>query len=301
MIKSILLFCFYLVPFSLFSQGSLDSIIYEDYKSKLARVKSASRSYRSDFQNANNVFNTNFCDINFKSKKLGDNILDFYFELHDLHRFETQNFLCTKYNCFTQKQQIKIKNWLSSNLLESDILFFKLVGIYGVSKFKSYLIFNSGEKWYNEILSEFKSKNKISELLIFKLKCVSTLVNLGSSQLEPKLYQLMIELYEIAKLKESQEMWVNLYNVILLNSIATLNTKSSVRNTIFMLDNDRISYDGHGSGGYYAQTYFYSVVQHKIIDGELSVLAANDFINNKSKIIEKLLNDETIWNPKLKQ
>ena len=126
---------------------------------------------------------------------------------------------------------------------------------------------------------------------------MATLSNLGDTQMEDSLIIMVNDLYHYSKEFDTENLFV-FYNTIVPNSIGLLQSKRSILETLYMLNEEEVSpfenYDDVGDVGY-SLGYFYLCINPKLKDLKIEHLASSDFEKNKEQIKALIVNDDSIW------
>lgn len=248
------------------------------------------------------IINSDFYIYNKCCKESTDSLLEEILNLNYSLKNSLNQFLYSSFSNFDSLQRKKIKGRIELQLDFNDPLFCDLVSLFKLSYYYPHIINRLDSNIYDKIFKEFNEEGYISPHNIEQLKLVATLANLNQENgIEEKLIEFIISLNDKIKndTLENYKMlkFSVLYGQIVPNSIGKLLSIESVKSTLFLLDNQVHDYKSEDISPIpFAYQYFSSCILPKY-NGSLNSELLDPFkINdNKERIKEMILNDDTIW------
>ena len=209
-------------------------------------------------------------------------------------------FLISNYNHFSSLQISEIKKNLETTISIQDKHYHHIVSLYKLSS----QIDNLKTTLQKDLFTRLHDTNKIGNLdkkEINELKNISVLVSLGYYP-EHRFIEEINNLYQIYRKKRELE-YFQFY--ILTNSIAILNSKKSITETLHMLNETQESTINHYQDVIhlgYSYYYFNICIAPKMRDRSLKEAIYNDkqLKIHKAEIIYKILNDDSFWKEHVK-
>ena len=194
-----------------------------------------------------------------------------------------------------QKKVLAIR--LQTRLYPFDKYFHKLVNKYKIRAFDDYLYAYSDTTSLQELEKKFYKNGYFSDVETLKLKNLTTLAVLGHDDIEKQILKLILNLYQhsSALFEKDPSPLVNLYMVILPNTLGQLESKNSIVKTLVLFENN-IKFDsGHDLIMYFNYYYFNSVIKPKIDPNIWMGISSDRMGQKKNEIINRILNDKTVW------
>lgn len=275
------------------SQHVNDSTIYRQFNKQIEFIESFELRYQS-FLDSVKSLNTIFCSVNRKEAKNGDRLLNIYFKTYPLPGFVKHEFFLNSYDCFSNEQREQIKSILNAQLKESDLRFHSLVSLYKLGHFEPFLLSHINGDIVKMIKDDLKN-SILSERTKFHLKSMATLANLGHTHFEDSLLQAVESIYYKIK-TEGNRTWLSiLYDQVIPNSIAMVNSRSMVRRSLYLLDEEDSGVMDSHTHLSFPYSYFVHVIEPKVKEGTFIVMTGPPFVKDKEKVREKILSDPNIW------
>lgn len=241
----------------------------------------------------------NFCGINTYDEEKGTALLLLFLKNSYLNRASSHFYISRNFRCLTEEQKKMIKNRLNVDLKTQDRSFHALVSLFQIKKFKNYLEQQITTRNLSEDLKkDFLQGGRLSKDIKVQLKSIATLSNLGDHEKEEDLINAVNDIYDHIKKEDKKNMVVSFHVELLRNSLALLNTKNSVVETLYLLEdisyNHLLKYSDTGMRDFSFEYYFF-IVEPKTKRAKLEMLAWMNFEKNREKIKELILNDDSIW------
>lgn len=276
---------------------SVDSILL---KSTLVKVDNILSSKKYTLQKATDFkdISKNFCLLNYQFSTEAERFLEFSLRESSIPIEVKTSFFLRQYRCFENHQIEAIRNYLLSNLKPNDYLFHELTSIYQLFKFRPLLVSNaSSEKLKNDIILELRNTG-LRKQTIIELKNKATLANLSINDLEDEIIDLVNSIYVEIHDSNSTMPLVGFYLDVLPNTIGLLNSKIAIVKSLAFLDENLDSpikgYDDLGNLDFPTE-YYLTCIRPKLNTGKLDDLFFNNFAENKDKIKQIIIEDDTIW------
>ena len=280
------------------TQKGTDSIEYVSFLQNIESLNQYYNQRQSYYLKLLKEVNIQFCLLNREHPKEGDQLLKLLFDNSFFHKEILHQFLIKKHVFLNEEQieYVKIRLSSSNGLRETDKYFHELVSMYKLEIFSAFLKKHISPQTIKDVKKELAVKKEVSKKTLFQLTNMATLSNLGAHQYEDSLTLLVNEIYNQAKKEDNSNILFVLFHSIIPHSITKLNSKSSVINTMYLLDeNDSKYFTDDIAMESYAFSFFLQVIQPKLKDFEIENLAWTNFEENKEEIKRRILNDNTIW------
>src|SRR5690606_7262963 len=191
------------------------------------------------------IMSNHFYYYNEENKVAADELLKQILKLSETLRIHRNNFLLRVFGQLDSMQKQYVKEIISSDLKDTDLLYNELVSLYNLTSHFSHIYSKVDTLALKNIKIQFTTKGYISDYNVMQLKYISTLANLsGDTLYENKLLGLVKELYDYTKSVDDEKkrngLLVELYNLILPNSIGLIYSRSSVINSLYLIDEPTI-------------------------------------------------------------
>lgn len=271
----------------------ISSKFYDQFESERKIIIENNLLYKSHLER----LNRNFCEINSSGNTMGDSLLNLiingnYIKNDDILDFSLWNYRCMKLH---QKEMLAVN--LQTKIYPFDRYFHLLVNKYKIIAFDKYLYTFSDTTSFQELEKKFYKNGYFSDVEILKLKNLTTLAVLGHDDIENQLLKFILNLYKhsSALFEKDPSPLVNLYMVILPNTLGHLESKNSIVKTLELFENNLKHNNGHDVIMYFDDFYYIYVIEPKI-DPNIWMFSRLDRMGQKkNEIIQRILNDKTIW------
>ncbi|MBK9736145.1 MAG: hypothetical protein IPO92_14780 [Saprospiraceae bacterium] len=228
---------------------------------------------------------------------MGDSLLNLiingdYIKNDDILDFSLWNYRCMKLH---QKEMLDLN--LQTKIYPFDRYFHLLVNKYKMRAFDEYLYAYSDTTSFQELETKFYKNGYFSDVETLKLKNLTTLAVLGNDDIEKQILKFILNLYQhsSALFEKDPGPLVNLYTVILPNTLGQLESKNSIVKTLELFENNLKSDSGHGLIMYFDNLYYRYVIKPKIDPNIWMGISSDRMGQKKNEIIQRILNDKTIW------
>jgi len=238
-----------------------------------------------------------FCFLKYINKEKTDQLLRLCLNSQFSSLFENNLFFVRNFRCFDKNQNILIRKHLRQFLKPNDPFFHELVSLFQLQSKRKYLENDQFTKALFKKLKTDLTDGQIEDSNLVEIKNLASLANLGDLYIEDSLIIMVNDMYSHVKKLDNTSL-VAFYYDIVPNSIGLLQSKRSVLETFYMLDEEQMSpfeyYDDVGDYGY-ASGYFFSCVVPKLNGWKIQHLARMDFQKNKEQIKKLIIDDNSIW------
>lgn len=255
----------------------------------------------SSMKFALNRMSNNFYFYNNENKDSADILLNKVLTLSESLRNPKNEFLFKVYDQLDSLQRIYVKDAISLQMTESDPLYNELVSLYNLTSHYDRILSKVDSSSLENTKTEFISKGYFSDYNRMQLKYISTLANLDKDTFyENKLLLLVKQLYSFSKNIDDENNrnrhLVKLYNQIAPSSIGKIYSKSSVVNSLYLIDDSTIvSYSSDVMDSRLAWDYIVNCVLYKMAYFDEKYWDVYKFYDSIDSIKEELLTDKSIW------
>ncbi len=256
------------------------------------------KQYQTEWQNQQKKFlslSKKFCLLNSKDKDKAAELLDLVLQNSFIQSKLKHEFLVKNSRCFSLSQKKEIITWLDIELNPNDFYYDDLVSKFKLTSKKETFKANDSETLFSFIMEDLED-GKIEEIHTEHLRSLASLSNLGllSDSDFNKVLDGINNLYSYFLDNDKLQIF---YTDILSNSIALMDSKKAIIETIYLLDIETTKSNdiGEETGFSPALSYFLSCVNPKLNTSKLKLMAWTDFEKNKEAIKRSILNDNSIW------
>ncbi len=270
----------------------ISSKFYDQFESERKIIIENNLLYKSHLER----LNRNFCEINSSGNTMGDSLLNHVINGNYIKNDDILDFSLWNYRCMNSHQKEMLNLRLQSKLYPFDRYFHLLVNKYKIRAFDKYLYAYSDTTSFRELEKIFYKNGYFSEVEILKLKNLTTLAVLGNDDIEKQILNFILNLYQhsSALFEKDPRPLINLYGVIMTETLGQLESKNSVVKTLDLFKNNLKNDNGHITI-YFDSFYFNFVIKPKIDSNIWMFIRSDRMGQRKSEIIQRILNDDSIW------
>ena len=243
----------------------------------------------------------NFISYTENDKALADSLLHEVLDMEKSLRKDRNEFLHMTFLKFDDDQKQIVANRIAHEIDFSDPLYFDLVSKYQLRNHYSRMLEEFDPEFETALIKDFNDYEKFSDEHKYQMSCLAAISNLEDSKVhENKILNLISALDENMKnendLRKINRKMAVLYNQIIPNSLGKLTSKSSVINSLYLMDNEMVISGGHDvSDTNLAWKYVITCIAPKFNYLDEKYWDESKFIFNKDEIKKEVLSTNTTW------